>query len=345
LEILASNDMGLPSDLLQLELASSTPDDAGSITSSVPLSSTVIHAQSSVEANAISTIWASEPVEPEEKERPMNIVASADFHDDAKLDAEIAKICHGLTAQQLAIVLIHVDYFKARQKDPNAKPPNILMLGGPGTGKSYVIEATVSKIVPLFPLLGAAMSSSPFGGAAALLKNGRTTHSLCMFTPPGARGGNGNNSPLKDQLLAPLSAKNLLICGARLGISSDGRRPALIVVDEVSLFSAIGLCHMHQRLCQLTGSLESFGGLPILLSGDLRQIDPVGGIPLYQDAIFDDELDVSKPSSIGTKEFMKFKVVVMNEQKPSTCRSGGAPWRRQAFDSRNYQLLERANTR
>ena len=148
-----------------------------------------------------------------------------------------------------------------------------------------------------------------------MFKDARTTHSMHMFTQPGAREGNGDNSPLKDQLLAPLSAKNLLICGARLGISSDGRRPALIVVDEVSLFSAIGLSHMHQRLCQLTGSLEPFGGLPILLSGDFRQIDPVGGIPLFQDAIFNDGLDVSKPSAIGTKLFSQFKVMRITEQK------------------------------
>ena len=321
---LVSTGMGLSSDELQLQLSSSSISDivVPNGAASVPFSSAVIHTQSSDEANAIAATWASEPVQP--TVQPTNNVrherddASAVDFVEEKRDLEIDKLCRGLTAEQSAVVLVYVDYFKAKLKDPRAKPPNILMLGGPGTGKSFVVDLLVSKIVPLFEshMLGTARICSPFGGAAALFKDGRTTHSMFMFTQPGARGANGDNSPLKDQLLKPLSAKNLLICGARLGILSDGSRPALIVLDEVSLFSAIGVSHIHQRLCQLTGSSEPFGGLPILFSGDFRQIDPVGGIPLFQDALFYDGLDMSKPSAIGTKLITEeFKCMRINEQK------------------------------
>ena len=54
-----------------------------------------------------------------------------------------------------------------------------------------------------------------------------------------------------------------------------------VVVDEVSMISYETLRRIHLRLCEYKQSEELFGGVNVILIGDLLQLDPVRGHPIY----------------------------------------------------------------
>ncbi len=57
----------------------------------------------------------------------------------------------------------------------------------------------------------------------------------------------------------------------------------VLIVDEVSMISAELLARIDSRLKQITGNFETnFGALDIILIGDLRQLPPVRGTPIYK---------------------------------------------------------------
>lgn len=57
----------------------------------------------------------------------------------------------------------------------------------------------------------------------------------------------------------------------------------VIIIDEVSMISAELLGHIDSRLKQITGNFgTNFGGLDMILIGDLRQLPPVRATPIYK---------------------------------------------------------------
>ena len=56
----------------------------------------------------------------------------------------------------------------------------------------------------------------------------------------------------------------------------------VVVVDEVSMFSAQNLSQLDQRLRQLYDPSRVFGGISILLVGDFLQLRVIGGVDLYK---------------------------------------------------------------
>lgn len=57
----------------------------------------------------------------------------------------------------------------------------------------------------------------------------------------------------------------------------------VIIIDEASMISAEMLQQIDQRLKQITGDfINNFGGLDIILLGDLRQLPPVRATPIFK---------------------------------------------------------------
>ena len=70
----------------------------------------------------------------------------------------------------------------------------------------------------------------------------------------------------------------------------------LIIIDEVSMVSADMLHCLNQRLCSIFQNLHPFGGISIILVGDLMQLRPVKG--RY---IFENPNDSSYLNGIGSQ--------------------------------------------
>ena len=56
----------------------------------------------------------------------------------------------------------------------------------------------------------------------------------------------------------------------------------LVIVDEVSMVSSLTFSYMHLRLEEVFGGHDWFGSKSILCCGDLLQLPPVNGSPVFQ---------------------------------------------------------------
>ena len=145
-------------------------------------------------------------------------------------------------------------------------PPCFIIHGGGGVGKSYLIK-TVSKWIQKMPRCPGdnpdqpkVLKLAPTGKAASLI-GGTTLHSALALKF-------GNDSlPLSDERLTQL--RKVL------------EHLEFVIIDEMSMVSADKLYDIHRRLQQIFVSQDLFGGKTIMLVGDLLQLPPVKGKPIY----------------------------------------------------------------
>ena len=94
---------------------------------------------------------------------------------------------------------------------------------------------------------------------------------------------------------------------------------AYILIDEVSMADTILLGKIDQRLRQVTGIDSPFGGYHCILMGDLFQLDPCSGNPIYKDVltyygIRDYWHEVNTPRARGSMLLGSFLFINMIEQ-------------------------------
>jgi hypothetical protein len=178
-------------------------------------------------------------------------------------------------------------------------PPLFLCHGGPGTGKSYLIDV-LNYIVGTERVLNAA----PTGIVAAAMYKGGTFNSLFQIPVPAL--GQVKDVHLKAlNLRQKVKMKNLL----------EGK--ILIIMDEVSMMDVIMLSHINQRLQEVLESSHLFGGLSILMCGDFQQLPPTSGCALFR-AVLNESLEEGKPSSCGAEIFKKFVKIDLEIQERSS---------------------------
>jgi len=56
----------------------------------------------------------------------------------------------------------------------------------------------------------------------------------------------------------------------------------MFIIDEVSMVFSFNLAHMHLRLEELFGGNEWFGARNMLFVGDILQLQPVNGTPVFE---------------------------------------------------------------
>lgn len=121
----------------------------------------------------------------------------------------------------------------------------VLVTGGAGTGKSTLIKWLQDKYE------GAVIVAAPTG-IAALTIGGKTIHSICGFPPAWIV-----DSDIRIIRKSPVSKARLLI------------------IDEVSMVNANLLDAMSDFFKMNIGSEEPFGGISVVMVGDLFQLPPV----------------------------------------------------------------------
>ena len=55
----------------------------------------------------------------------------------------------------------------------------------------------------------------------------------------------------------------------------------LVIIDEVSMLSNLNLAYIHLKLEEIFGGSEWFSAMNILFVGDLLQLPPVNGLPVF----------------------------------------------------------------
>ena len=165
-----------------------------------------------------------------------------------------------LSGQQKEIVLAAVDtIIKFLNNDKDYKPYRATIMGGGGTGKSFIINTIISIIRKMTTCNDTVQVAAP-SGAAAYNVQGCTLHRLLSITPKAAEKPLGTKD--RERLLTQL--KRLLV----------------LIIDERSQINSMDLAaaEIHTRECIYGGSnqKEFWGGRPVvLLFGDDYQLPPV----------------------------------------------------------------------
>lgn len=129
---------------------------------------------------------------------------------------------------------------------------NVFLTGAPGAGKTYVLNAFIAQARKS----GASVAVTASTGIAATHINGQTIHSW---------SGVGVATALNDALLKRIKTRR-----KRRIQAVD-----ILVIDEVSMMHA-WLFDMVDRVCrEVRRDPRPFGGLQVVLSGDLFQLPPV----------------------------------------------------------------------
>ena len=187
-------------------------------------------------------------------------------------DSQIHDQIRSLDPEQRQVVDICVKFakeFVKATKSHNPKPcaPLLFVHGGAGTGKSTLIFAITQITEKIFRTPGDSpihpyVLKTAFTGNAAHIIKGQTLHSAFQFT-----WGN--------QILA-LSDK-----------TRDQRRKLLqnlrmVIVDEISLVKSDMLYQLHFQLMKdIFQNDMAFGGIALIVCGDILQIKPPKGNFIY----------------------------------------------------------------
>ena len=149
-------------------------------------------------------------------------------------------------------------------KPSQVDPIHVFVTGGGGAGKSHLIRAIYHRVTktfrhaPMNPELPSVLFTAPTG-VAAINISGTTIHTA-LAIPSEC----GNNVPaMSDQKRTQM----------RLSLAEL----KLIIIDEISMVSNMGLLHIHQRLKEIfvTPNSELFAGISILAVGDFCQLPPI----------------------------------------------------------------------
>ena len=181
---------------------------------------------------------------------------------------ELKKMTQQLDPYQRTVIDIGVKFAKdiiKSQKEGNPLPkiPNLMVHGGAGAGKTFVITTLAQWIEHILQKSGDDFNcpyviKTAFTGTAASLIEGMTLHSAFGFS------FENKHYSLSDKTRD--AKKNIL------------RNLKLIIIDEISMVKADMLYQLDLRLQEIKERMGvPFGGVSIFCFGDILQLKPVCG--------------------------------------------------------------------
>uniref|UniRef100_A0A8D8UR91 ATP-dependent DNA helicase n=1 Tax=Cacopsylla melanoneura TaxID=428564 RepID=A0A8D8UR91_9HEMI len=153
----------------------------------------------------------------------------------------------------------------------NELPVRIFLSGSAGVGKSTVINAIYQSVTNYFDELPGGNNDkivvllTAYSGKASYLIGGVTLHTA-LALPVSQFGG---RMPELSADIANTIRENL-------------SHTKLLIIDEISFIGSTFFSRIDCRLRQIFGKNESFGGLSVLVVGDLFQLPPLFDRPIFQ---------------------------------------------------------------
>lgn len=148
---------------------------------------------------------------------------------------------------------------------------NIALLSAAGTGKTFVVQKIIQQSHKDQMLIGVTSST----GTSAITLGGRTLHSFL---------GIGLAKKSAFQLALTIKSKNQ----RKLKMLNSIHR---LVIDEISMVSAELFDKISEYLSIIRRCKQPFGGIQVILSGDMCQLPPVDGEYCFKSKIWK-ELDL-----------------------------------------------------
>ena len=169
--------------------------------------------------------------------------------------------------EKVKMHLLHLLSHESGECSCDFKPLRMFVSGVGGTGKSFLIHALKSLIHQIWPSSDLSCAIAAPTGLAAFNVGGMTIHGLfhLPIEHEGRQAGYWSLSKASQKVM-----------------KSTLRSLKLVIVDEVSMVSSLNLAYMHLRLEELFGGHDWFGSKSIVCFGDLLQLPPVNGSPVFQ---------------------------------------------------------------
>ena len=149
------------------------------------------------------------------------------------------------------------------------EPLLLYVSGYGGTGKSYLIKAIQGFMYvqsSVYREKAGLILAAPTGLAAANI-NGQTIHSVLKL--PVEHGSTPKYTELRKRDLDQM--RNVM-----------GNLKA-VIIDEISMVSNVMLMYVNLRLQEVFGDSSFFGGKCLIVFGDLLQLPPVKGQPVFEE--------------------------------------------------------------
>lgn len=151
------------------------------------------------------------------------------------------------------------------QQNGDQRRENLFVTGGAGTGKTFLFNLLKNQVNRCYGKQ--VVKVGALTGVAARLVGGSTLHSLLKL--PVQKDGIIVNMPL-------LTGNYLRV------MRQEWQHVGFLFVDEISMVPYEMLCMIDARLRQLKNCNEPFGGINVILFGDLMQLPPVRGKQVFQ---------------------------------------------------------------
>ena len=184
-------------------------------------------------------------------------------------EATLIEMTRKLGPQQLLVLSTLIDFAKKTLvwESSDIDPPNIAMHGGGGVGKTFVIKLISQWFEKILRKAG----DHPL------------KPKLCLFAPTGIAAHLIDGTTYQTGLGFKFGTKYLPLRDAKL---EEFRKLFedlnLIVLDEMSMLSSDRLYDIHRRMTEIFISKDPFGGIAMLVVGDLLQLPPVKGSKIHE---------------------------------------------------------------
>ena len=203
-------------------------------------------------------------------------------------DEDVPSLPLQLDADQKRTVNVIRTYCTALQnctKNASIAPPHIFLTGPAGTGKSATITAVIDVVKEYADAMsrhkvihhGAAYVTASTGAAAQQFDGGQTVHTAAGLKPDKRL----RRITCLDSFVDKIDSTKLQ------KLQDDWQGVILMIIDEVSMVSSNMLYALHMRLNLIFGKQNQpdvyFGGIGIILVGDLYQLKPVLASYVFED--------------------------------------------------------------
>ena len=236
-----------------------------------------------------------------------------------KTEEQLEEIVNSLSPDQRSVydrIVENISHCAMHRKTPPScdcdqlKPLNLFVSGNPGCGKSYLIKALmgysyVQSEVRKNPLHLALCAPT---GIAARNINGRTLHSVWALPVQNSR--QECFSPLPDSVRCRMKANLYHTYGH--------------IVDEISMVSNKLLLLLHMRMTEVFDNSLPFGGIPMIVFGDIFQLEPVKAQPPYVPLNADQIAKITKGAPCSLNLWDCFEIV---ELTTNHRQNGDSLWR------------------
>ncbi len=174
--------------------------------------------------------------------------------------------------KQLASLTDHQNYFvnlvrNVDVKDKVAAPPNVILTGGAGCGKSHALKRSIADTLLRFGMDSFVVLAST--KMAAQLVNGSTFHSFLGLKPD----EEGKHTTFEqDQDMVGKHIKNMKDTTRVLRMQTTLK---IIYIDEVGMLSKDHMTFLNDILQFIKDNTKPFGGVQLVLCGDVMQLPPI----------------------------------------------------------------------